>query len=169
VRVHVDDAIRGRRTVKLFTPEAVPAETVAELLDLAVRAPNHHCTEPWRFTVVGPDTLHRLVAATGDEKLLRSTTAVVVAQRVDADPHVAEEDYAAIACAIQNVMLGARARDLASFWRTPKSLGTAAGREVLEVPPDERVVGIVHLGRPRDGFPAAPASTTAPTYTRVLP
>ena len=37
-----------------------------ELLDLAVHAPNHHRTEPWRFTVLGPETIDRLAEATGD-------------------------------------------------------------------------------------------------------
>ena len=115
----VDEAIRTRRTLKAFTPETVDANAVRELLALAVLAPNHHETEPWRFWVVGPETLARLAEATGDQKLLRSQTAIVVGVLRNDDPAVAEEDYAAVACAIENLMLAARARGLASFWRTP--------------------------------------------------
>ena len=76
--MQVDDAIRERRTLKAFTDETVDEATVRELLALAVHAPNHHRTEPWRFTVLGPETIERLAEATGDPKLRRSRTAVVV-------------------------------------------------------------------------------------------
>jgi len=58
--MHVDEAIRSRRTLKEFTDEPVAPELVRELLELAVLAPNHHGTEPWRFWVVGRDTLNAL-------------------------------------------------------------------------------------------------------------
>ena len=165
----VEEAIRARRTLKVYDPEPVPAATVLELLELAVTAPNHHDTEPWRFVVVGPETIDRLAAAVDDPKLRRSRTAVVVVQQVAADPAVAEEDYAACACAIQNVMLAARGRGLASFWRTPRSLHQPDARALLGLPDAARVVGVVHLGRPRDGFPTAPCERSAVAFTRVLP
>ncbi len=84
-------------------------ELVSELLDLAILAPNHHETEPWRFWVVGRETLEALADATGDKKLLRSHTAIVVGVKRDDDEQTAEEDYAAVSCAIQNLMLAARA------------------------------------------------------------
>src|ERR1700712_4889135 len=112
--MQVEEAIRERRTLKEFTDEPVAAELVGELLDLAVLAPNHHETEPWRFWVVGRDTLNALTDATGDRKLLRSHTAIVVGVRRDRDAQVAEEDYAPTACAIETLMLAARGRGLAS-------------------------------------------------------
>jgi nitroreductase len=165
--VTVDEVIRGRRTLKAFRPEPVPAAVVDELLDLAVYAPNHHTTEPWRFAVIGTVTIARLVEATGDAKLTRSQTAIVVTQAVDPDPEVATEDYAACACAIQTLMLAARARDYASYWRTPKSLLHPVARELLGLAAEERLVGIVHLGRPLDPFPAPPRRA-AGTRTRRL-
>ena len=163
----IDEVIRARRTLKAFVAEPVADAVIDELLGLAVYAPNHHTTEPWRFTVIGRATIARLVEATGDAKLTRSQSAIVVTQAVDPDPEVAREDYAACACAIQTLMLAARARELASYWRTPKSLLEPAAREILGLPADERLVGIVHLGRPLDPFPAPPRRT-AGTRTRRL-
>ena len=77
----VDEAIRSRRTLKAYTDEPIDRELVGELLDLAVLAPNHHETEPWRFWVVGRETLTALSEATGDRKLLRSHTAIVVGRQ----------------------------------------------------------------------------------------
>jgi nitroreductase len=166
--VDVDEAIRARRTLKAFTPEPVAATTVRELLALAVLAPNHHETEPWRFWVVGPATIARLSEETGDQKLLRSQTAIVVGVLRSDDPSVAEEDYAATACAIENLMLAARARGLASFWRTPGVLGRPAFARIVGIPAEVRPMGFVHLGQPAEPFPETPARHAEP-YTEWLP
>ena len=50
----------ARRTHKAFGTEPVPRETLLELFDLARLAPNHHLTQPWRFRVLGPESLARL-------------------------------------------------------------------------------------------------------------
>jgi nitroreductase len=162
-----DEVIRGRRTLKGFRPEPIADDVIAELLDLAVYAPNHHTTEPWRFIVIGPETIARLVAATADGKLTRSPSAIVVTQIVDHDDDTAREDYAACACAIQTLLLAARAREIASYWRTPKSILEPAAGEILGLGKHEVPVGIVHIGWPTGGFPAPPRRT-AGTRTRRL-
>lgn len=165
----VEEAIRVRRTIKVYDGEPVPTSLVLELLELAVTAPNHHDTEPWRFVVMGPGTIDRLAAAVDDPKLRRSRTAVVVAQEVAEDRSVAEEDYAACACAIQNLMLAARGRGVASFWRTPRSLDEPAAHALLGLDGGARVVGVVHLGRPAEPFPTAPCARSAVPFTQLLP
>jgi nitroreductase len=165
--MHVDEAIRSRRTLKAYTDDPVARELVSELLDLAVLAPNHHETEPWRFWVVGLDTLRALSDATGDRKLLRSHTAVVVGVKRDPDAQVAEEDYAAVACAIENFMLAARGRGLASFWRTPGVLSRPAVAKILKVPRKVRLIGVVHVGWPGEPFPPQPGRS-AHAFTRWL-
>jgi len=164
----VDDAIRERRTLKAFTDEPVEPALLRELLELAVFAPNHHRTEPWRFVVLGPRTISRLAEQTGDPKLLRSATAIVVGQAVDADPATAEEDYAACACAIYALMLAARSRGLASYWRTPKALHHEAAAPLLDLAEGVRPVGIVHLGRAAEPWPAPPPRAADP-YATWLP
>ncbi len=160
--MQVDEAIRARRTLKAFTDEPVDRRVVGELLDLAVLAPNHHETEPWRFWVVGRATLQALSDATGDKKLLRSHTAIVVGVKRDEDAQTAEEDYAAVACAIENLMLAARGRGLASFWRTPGVLSRPQVARILDVPRKVRLIGVVHLGLPGEPFPPQPDRSAAP-------
>ena len=62
-RMDVEQAIRTRRTNKVYAATPVPRETIEELLSLARWAPNHHLTNPWRFRVIGPETLRRLKEA----------------------------------------------------------------------------------------------------------
>jgi nitroreductase len=151
--VHVDDAIRSRRTHKAFGAEPVPDEVVDELLELARWAPNHHVTNPWRFRVLGPSSRERLKAAAGPEgasKLDRAPTLIAVTALRSDDPVLDEEDLAATAAAVYAVLLGAHARGYAGYWRTPGVLRTPEGRAALGIPEDERFVALIHLGPLRE-------------------
>lgn len=148
--MHVDDAIRGRRTHKAFAPEPLPRELLLELLELARWAPNHQLTNPWRFRVIGPQALAGLKQAAGPQaaaKLDRAPTLVVAsAIQLGDQPLQDEEDLLATACACYAVLLGAHARGLAGYWRTPGVLRTPAGRAAVELPDTERFVALLHLG-----------------------
>ncbi|HEX7245389.1 MAG TPA: nitroreductase family protein [Solirubrobacterales bacterium] len=148
----VETAIRTRRTHKAFGPEPLTREELLELLDLARWAPNHHLTAPWRFRVLGPSVLARLKDAAGPEgadKLDRAPTLVVVSCALGLDPIQNEEDLHATAVASYIVLLGAHARGLAGYWRTPGLLRSSGGRGAVGLPDAERFVGLLHLGHPR--------------------
>jgi nitroreductase len=160
--MEVDEAIRTRRTIKAYSPEAVPGPVLAELFELARWAPNHHLTEPWRFRVLGPRTLAALKAAAGPEaaaKLDRAPTLVVCSAVLRGDPVQDEEDMHATACAAYIVLLAAHARGLAGYWRTPEVLREPAGAAAVGLGADERFVGLLHLGRARQGKEPPPRST----------
>src|SRR5947209_20075590 len=142
----VEDAIRSRRTQKVFAPEAVTRGLLDELLELGRWAPNHHLTNPWRFRVLGPAALQRVKAAAGPEaaaKLDRAPTLVAVTQVRSSDPVQDQEDLCATACAAYAVLLGAHGRGMAGYWRTPEVLRTPEGRSALEIADDERFVALI--------------------------
>jgi nitroreductase len=150
--MEVEEAIRTRRTHKVFAPEPVPREVLDELFELARWAPNHHLTNPWRFRVLGPQSLERLKHAAGPEaatKLDRAPTLVAVTAVRNDDPAQDEEDLLATACATYAVLLAAHGRGLVGYWRTPGVLRSQEGLASLGIPSDERFVALVHLGRPR--------------------
>ena len=147
----VETAIRTRRTHKAYRPQQVPRGTLEELLELARWAPNHHLTNPWRFRVVGPAARERLKEAAGPEsapKLDREPTLVVCSCKQTGDPVQDEEDLHAAGIAAYIVLLGAHARGLAGYWRTPDVLRTEEGRAAVGLPDDERFVSLIHLGEP---------------------
>ncbi len=159
----VETAIRTRRTHKAFGPAPLPRAQLEELLELATWAPNHHLTAPWRFRVVGPETLGRLKDVAGPEdaaKLDRCPTLVVVSAVQGADPVQNEEDLHATAVASYIVLLAAHARGLAGYWRTPSLLRGEEGRAVVGMPATERFVGLLHLGHPRQEKPPPPRPAT---------
>jgi nitroreductase len=169
--VDVDDAIRTRRTHKAYGSEPVPRETLEELFELARWAPNHNLTNPWRFRVLGPESLADLKAVAGEEaaaKLERAPTLVVASVVQTGDAVQDEEDYAAAAVASYIVLLGAHARGLAGYWRTPAVLRTPGGCSAAGVPGGERVIGLLHLG-PRRQDKEAPERMPPGDFVTYLP
>src|SRR3954452_528623 len=161
--MEVEQAIRGRRTHKVFERKPVDRATVEELLELGRWAPNHHLTEPWRFRVIGPETFERLVAGGAPSeasKLGRAPTLVAASVVYTGDDYQNREDLLATGAAVYIVLLAAHARGLASYWRTPGLFETGAAREALGMEPNEEFVGLIHLGRP---------GTDAPTKERKPP
>jgi nitroreductase len=166
----VDQAIRTRRTHKAFGQEPVPRELLAELFELARWAPNHHLTIPWRFRVLGPRALQALKRAAGEEqaaKLDRAPTLVVASVQLSGDERQDEEDRHASAIAAYIVLLAAHARGLAGYWRTPAVLRTNEGRAAVGLAPSERVLGLIHLGWPRQDKPV-PARADVGEYVAYL-
>jgi nitroreductase len=148
----IEQAIRTRRTHKVFGPQPVERETLDELFELARWAPNHHGTNPWRFRVLGCGALGRLKQAAGNEqaaKLDRAPTLILVSAALGGDPLQDEEDLHATAIAAYIVLLVAHARGFAGYWRTPAVLRTPEGRAAIGVPPQEHILGLIHLGQPR--------------------
>jgi nitroreductase len=155
----VETAIRTRRTHKAFGPDPLPREQLEQLLELANWAPNHNLTVPWRFRVVGPRTLERLKQVAGPEgaaKLDRCPTLVVVSAALGEDPVQNEEDLHSTAVASYIVLLAAHARGLAGYWRTPGLLRGEEGRAAVGLSAEERFVGLLHLGHPRQEKPPPP-------------
>ena len=159
----VDTAIRERRTHKVYGRQPVDRETLDELFELARWAPNHHLTEPWRFRVLGPDSLAALKAAAGpaDAAKLDRAPTLVAATVVQAGPVDQRlEDVCAASAAIYIVLLAADARGLAGYWRTPAVLGSKNGRAALGIGDDEISLGLIHLGpRRQDQKPPARTET----------
>ncbi|MGI8945899.1 MAG: nitroreductase family protein [Thermoleophilaceae bacterium] len=167
----MDEAIRGRRTHKAYAPEPIPRETLDELFELARWAPNHHLTNPWRFRVLGPETIARLKRSATPEaagKLDRAPTLVCASVKLGGDPVQDEEDLCAAACAVYVVLLAAHDRGLAGYWRTPGVLRTADGREAVGIEQDELFVALIHLGHARGEKPA-PERLAPPDFVRYLP
>lgn len=179
------EAIRSRRMLPKVGDERPSREQIAELLDAAVRAPNHHLTEPWRFYVLAGAERDRLARAIADEAIARGVSkeeaeadgarkvarapVIIVFTCVPSDaPDVVEqEEIAAVAMAVQNFLLAAHASGLGAMLRTGPAAYHETIRDHLELDRNERVVGFVYLGFPA-GDRALTPRTEAAERTRWL-
>jgi nitroreductase len=178
----LDPAIRviaGRRSVYAFSQDPVDEADIRLALDMAVRAPNHRLTRPWRFAVFVGAARHRLADAFAaaaaahqlDPERTRSKQLIApvvvcagVSPRLDRPKVVEEEEAHAVAAAIQNMMLALHARGLGSLWTTGALCNALVVKEVLGWKGErERILGVVHVGRaaPTDRLPSRPPGHAA--------
>ena len=164
----VDTAIRERRTISVFSDRPVAQAVVEELIEAARWAPNHKHTEPWRFHVVSGGAREQLadaVLAAGGEfakdprgKLMRSPTFIAVTQQTVLDDPIRDrEDYAAVCCAVQNLMLAATARGLATKWSTGALAANPAAKRWLGIGEADRIVAYLYLGYAPEQMRTMPA------------
>ena len=126
-----------------------------------------------RVDLGGAQLLAALKAAAGPEaagKLDRAPTLIAASVvRSDDDPVTDEEDFAAAAVATFIVLLGAHARGLGGYWRTPAVLRSPEGRAALGIPAEERVLGLIHLGRAKGPEKLAPERAPVDEIRSYLP
>ncbi|MBX3015575.1 MAG: nitroreductase [Caldilineaceae bacterium] len=159
-----------RRTVKQFLPQPVARETLQQLIDLAVWAPNHRLNEPWRFYVLGEGArtqLAQIAGAITQRKILEAGGEAAVAERkgaeagaawlsvptllyitylTDPNPEISLENYGAVCCAIQNLTLAAHALSIGTSW---SSGAVAAAPELLTLvgaTAAEQMAGLFRVG-----------------------
>jgi len=169
------EAIATRRSIGKVSGDISDA-VMRELVALALCAPNHKLTAPWRFTILRGDARVRLGNLWADlaaalplpagvereaylakeaRKPTRAPVLLVTSTRTDLDPVAAAEDFAATAAATQNVLLAAHARGLGAVWRTGEMAYHAQINAFLGLAASDRIVGIVYLGLPAMDAPRA--------------
>jgi len=161
----LEEVIRGRRTINLYLQTPVPAELVREAIEAATWAPNHHVTEPWRFYLLGKETIEQcldlcrdIVAAKkgpGAAEFKRGKWSekpgwlVVTCRRSD-DDLLQREDYAACAAAIQNFLLYLWKAGVGSKWTTGDITRDPRFFDIIGSDADEEfVVGLLWFGYPK--------------------
>lgn len=159
----VDHVIRTRRTSMQVDPaRPVSRQLVEELCTLATWAPNHKRTWPWRFAIADGEGRARLGATIADAmeahgdppekvakartKYLRTPATLVVGSAAGDTPERTAENRDATAAGIQNLLLAATARGLASYWGScPKGANDAVG-ELCGFEPGTHVAALIYLG-----------------------
>lgn len=182
------DVISRRRSIKTYTDRSISNEAIEQLLGMAVLAPNHRMTEPWRFYVLGPEAREGYGAALGKRKAKRvdepeAAAAVIqkvaashrglpamlaVSMTLDENPEIREEDYAATYMAIQNLCLAACAMGLGTHVKSGGVMDDPEARTAVGVGENERVVATITLGEPAEE-PTPKARRAASEFTTWMP
>ena len=172
------EAIRTRRTAGKMRDELPPRELIEELLEAATWAPNHRLNEPWRFLVVAGDArkeFGQIMAADACEgmedrkpekiqgtidsqmkKATRSPVIIAVACDPPSSPKIDPiEDVCAVACGIQNLMLAAHARGLATKWSSGGACYSPGMKSFFGLTPEHQILGYIYLGYPDESSTGA--------------
>ena len=165
-----------RRSVPRCDGEVGRTE-IDKILAAAVRAPNHHLTQPWRFVVLAGEAREELARAWArgleragkdasriSDKVLRAPVIVCVLERPHLEnPKVVEiDEHYAVGAAIQNMLLAAHALGLGAMHRTGAPTTLPEVREYVGAGSGELIAGFVYVGRAPEGDGARPQSRRIP-------
>lgn len=147
-------AIFKRRSIRQFTGEIVPRETVTELLEAAMAAPSARCCDPWHFTPFSGSFCEKVVPALSNgQVLLNAQNGILVCADVE---HAcgSELSYAIQDCsaAVQNFLLAASMKGLGSCWMGvhPRPERIAACREIFNLPEHLTPIAVISFGFPTE-------------------
>ena len=148
------EALEGRRSIRRYTEDSVPEETLQKLLSAARIAPSWENRQCWRFIVMSePSRKEKLAASMPDNNpCKRAVAAAPLVIVLCADPEASGspdgKDYYLLdaGLAMQQLMLAAHAEGLGTCWVAWFDEGAA--REACKVPASHRVVAFTPLGVP---------------------
>ena len=150
------DTILKRRSIRQYSGEEIPDETLRQILLAGLLAPTSRNLKPWEFYVIrDKETLRKLSSAksAGGEMLAECSAAIAVF----GDSKKMDTWVEDCSISMSFMMLMAEEKGVGSCWvqihfRTDAS-GKAAEenvREILAVPARFRIVGILAMGIPAD-------------------
>ena len=138
-----------------------------QLLELADWAPTHATTEPWRFVVYEQGGLAKFCLDHAELYKANTPTEKFTAGKYENLLHIADkvshlvlvymkrtegatipvlEETAAVAAAIENLLLGAASLDIAVLWSTGGMAHHPSMKDYLGLTNDDVVMGLLYLG-----------------------
>ena len=181
------ELLKTRRSVKpieLAGPAPSPNE-VETLLTIASRVPDHGKLVPWRFIVFEGEA--RLLAGDAIVKAFRSKYPQATAEQIEVErhrlaraplviavvsraaPHVKIPEWEQVlsaGAAAMNLLAAAHALGYGASWMTEWYAYDRAVLDDLGLEASERMVGFVHIGRPKGPVTDRPRPALATVSTR---
>lgn len=164
------ELIQSRRSIapENFSERKIQREQIERLIQCAVYAPNHKNTQPWYFHVFIEESMNRLreilptlLPESETTKInrmnirLNQTSAAVIVTYTPTEKVDEEEELLATACAVQNMLLMAHASGFSGFWSTPKFIKKEVFSELLELPLNQKCLGIIYFGYTKMNWPSS--------------
>ena len=166
---------RKSASAKAMTVPGPTPEQLRQILEIAVRVPDHGKLTPWRFLLFegdsraafgkvlrarwsvlhpehGEDTL-----AFHQELFLRAPVVLGVVSRAAPHPKIPEwEQILSSAAVCQNILLAASSLGIGAQWQTDWPAYDAEMRREMGLEPFERITGFIYLGTPAAPYEERP-------------
>ncbi len=147
------ELILTRRSIRVFTAQAVDEDTITRILEAAMAAPSAGNQQPWQFLVMqNRETLAKIPGFHKYAQMMKTAPAAVLvcgdtAREVHKGYWV--QDCAA---ATQNILLAAHALGLGAVWVGvyPRSERVEGFRRLLGIAPEVIPFSLVPLGYPAE-------------------
>jgi nitroreductase len=151
----VMEAILARRSIRKFVDKPVEKEKLARVLEAGRQAPSASNAQPWRIVAVtDPAKRKKLAKAAGEQDYVGQAPVVLVgcATKTDRVMTCGQHSYPIdLAICMTTMSLAAVGEGLGTCWIG--AFDETQVKEILGIPPEVRVVGLMPLGYPA-GQPA---------------
>jgi nitroreductase len=144
--VELDQVIRSRRSVRVFSEEPVEEDTLRQIFEAGNQAPSACNLQGWRFRRLDDAERQRLAKLGGADFVARAPFACLVLYPRSSDAYH-DEVQSAAAC-IQNMLLKATELGLSGCWVCHLPAAWRL-RRALAIPMHYRIIACVVLGYPR--------------------
>ena len=141
------EALKGRRSVRVYQEKPVPKEVIEEIIDTARLAPSANNIQPWEFIVVTDSATRKKVADLTDYGKFIAQSAACVAVFCKDVKHYLEDGSAAT----ENILVAAHALGLGTCWVAGyKKAHADPIRKLLGLPDGYKMVSVISLGYPAE-------------------
>lgn len=157
------ELLLGRTSQPRLQAPAPQGESLENIMQAALRAPDHACLRPWRFIVCQNAGLQRLgtvfedaaVASKMDDKgiqrasqlPLRAPMVIVcIAKYTQHDKVPWVEQVASASCATHAMQMAAVAQGFAGVWRTGSYAQNEHVKQAFNLAHEDEIVGFLYLG-----------------------
>ncbi len=152
--MELKEVLLKRRSVRKFSPEAVPEEMTDEILHAAMSGPSACNKTPWEFYVVtNEDTLEKLRKAARFSNM-KAPLAIVVCGNLSKALPLSYADFWIQDCsaATENILLRVTDLGLGAVWCGVHPMKSAEKkvREALSLPEKQIPLNIIHIGFPEE-------------------
>ena len=160
----VNNAIFERRTVHAFNSKKVEEKLIYNAINAANQAPCHRLTFPWRFYSIGISKRNEILKLAIDiksskksldenskkiikDKFLNPSHLLISSQILNKDELIKKEDYAACACAIQNLALSLASSGVQIKWSSGEIIRSKRIYNILNIDSKlEEIIGFIWVG-----------------------
>ena len=171
----ISQVIKTRRSIKpeKMNGKKIPDEVIMELLELANMAPTHAKTEPWRFIVFSGEKVNEFTTRHADlyklntpeasynqlkydnlQKMGNNASNIIIVwiKRVPTHKIPDIEEIAAVSASIQNILLAATEKGIATFWSTGGLTLHPALHKEFNLGDEDIILAMLYLGYTDEPF-----------------
>ncbi|MCX6617657.1 MAG: nitroreductase family protein [Acidobacteria bacterium] len=141
------ELLKTRRSIRAYTPQAVPREIIEDIIDCGRLAPTARNEQPWEFVVVTDKALRSRIAQAADYGRFIADAPACVAVLSRQTKYYLEDGSAATL----NILLAAHAHGLGACWVAgDKKPYAARVVQMVGAPEDYRLISLVSIGYPAE-------------------
>ncbi|MBC3764313.1 NAD(P)H nitroreductase [Neptunicella marina] len=161
---------------------APSGEALENIMQAALRAPDHAALTPWQFIVctgaglrklgdiyetaaIANDMSEKDIQRASDLPLRAPMVIVAIAKYVDHPKVPWVEQVASASCSVHAMQMAALAQGFNGIWRTGAYAQMDEVKQALNLAEQDEIVGYLYLGTPATEGPTHPAKDTSQYFT----